>query len=168
MVNLGGRYGRVMSARLLRRALFTPILLIAAPASAQDREVPYWASLRADKVNMRSGPAEDYRIEWVYRRKHLPLKVLRLKEGWRLVEDPQGTKGWMLARFLTRERGAIVEGKGPAEMREKGAAGSRLLWRLVPGVVGKLDDCKAGWCRLDVDGRKGFVRQEHLWGAGEP
>ena len=85
-----------------------------------------------------------------------------------LVEDPRGTKGWMLARFLTRERGAIVAGVGPADMRENADAGSRVLWRLAPGVVGKLGDCAAGSCRLELDGRKGFVRQDRLWGAGAP
>jgi SH3-like domain-containing protein len=153
----------------------TPCLLalllamaIPAPVAAQDRQVPYWASLRADQVNMRVGPGEDYRISWLYRRKQLPLKVLRLKEGWRLVEDPDGARGWMLARFLTRERGAIVKGTGLAEMRDKSDPAGRLLWRLQPGVSGALGRCENGWCRLDVGGRMGWVRQQRLWGAGEP
>jgi len=141
----------------------------AAPAmAADDVEVPYWASLRVDEVNMRVGPGEDYRIVWVYRRVSLPVKVLRLKEGWRLVRDPDGTEGWMLGRFLSRDRGAIVTGKGLAEMHEQADAASRLLWRIEPGVVGRLGNCDAGWCRLDAGGHVGFVRQERLWGAGEP
>ncbi len=144
------------------------ILALAAPAAAQEREVPYWASIRADKVNMRVGPGEDYRISWVYRRKQLPMRVLRLKEGWRLVQDADGTRGWMLARFLSRERGALVTGKGLAEMREKAGADSRLLWRLEPGVVGRLGDCDGGLCRFEVSRHAGFVRQDRLWGAGEP
>ncbi len=157
-----------MLPALARCAILALSLFAATPATAQDRAVPYWASLRANEVNMRAGPAEDYRIDWVYRRKQLPVKVLRLKEGWRLVEDPRGTKGWMLARFLTRDRGAIVMGEGPADMRENADAGSRVLWRLAPGVVAKLGDCAAGSCRLELDGRKGFVRQDRLWGAGAP
>ncbi len=144
------------------------MIAAAAPAGAENRKVPYWASLRADEVNMRVGPAEEYRIAWVYRRKQLPMKVLRLKEGWRLVEDPDGSKGWMLARFLTLDRGAIVKGDGPAEMRENGDAGARLMWRLEPGVTGKLGDCAGGWCQFDTGGRLGFVPLERLWGAGEP
>ncbi len=147
---------------------FIVSLLLVAPAAAADRTVPYWASLRVDEVNMRVGPGEDYRISWVYRRPHLPLKVVRLKEGWRLVEDPGGTRGWVLAQFLSRDRGAIVAGEGPAGMYEQAAADARLLWRLEPGVVGKLGDCSAGWCRLDVGGRAGFVEQDRLWGAGAP
>jgi SH3-like domain-containing protein len=74
----------------------------------------------------------------------------------------------MLARFLSRDRSAYIHGKELADMRESGAAGARLLWRLEPGNVGLLGNCKSGWCRLDVGGHVGFVRQDRLWGAGEP
>ena len=117
---------------------------------------------------MRVGPGEDYRINWRFHRENLPVKVLRVMQGWRLVQDPDGARGWMMARFLKRERGAIVQGRELAEMREKASADSTLLWRLQPGVTGKLGDCADGWCRLDVDGRVGYVRQEPLWGAGNP
>mgnify|MGYP001551092043 CR=1 FL=1 len=45
---------------------------------AQDREAPYGASLRFDRVNMRVGPSESYPIDWVYHRSGLPVKVVRL------------------------------------------------------------------------------------------
>jgi len=152
----------------LRFASGLLLTILAVPAAAQDEEVPYWASIRAGEVNLRVGPAETYRIAWVYHRPQLPMKVLRRNEGWRLVEDPDGEKGWMLARFLSRERGAIVKGTGLAEMYEKPAAGSRLLWRLQPGVVGRLGDCESGLCRFEVHGRIGFVPESRLWGVGAP
>jgi SH3-like domain-containing protein len=142
--------------------------LVPPPLAAADREVPYWASIRSNEVNMRVGPARDYRVAWVYRRAQLPLKVVRLKEGWRLVQDPDGERGWMLAQFLSPERSALVTGKGLAEMRAGEGGGGRVLWRLEPGVVGKLGECAAGWCQLDAAGHVGFVRQDRLWGAGEP
>jgi SH3-like domain-containing protein len=37
---------------------------------------------------MRVGPSEAYPIEWVYRRQGLPVKVVRVMQGWRLVEGP--------------------------------------------------------------------------------
>ncbi len=151
-----------------RRLIAIMCLAIATPAAADDSKPPYWASMRADEVNMRVGPGEDYRILWTYRRKQLPMKVVRMREGWRLVEDPDGARGWVLARMLTRDRGAIVTTGGLAEMRERADGASRLLWRLEPGVTGKLGDCSAGWCRFEVQGRAGFARQERLWGAGAP
>lgn len=152
----------------LRILLAAAAAAFAAPAPAQVAETPYWASIRAGEVNMRAGPGEDYRIDWVYRRPHLPVKVVRLMDGWRLVEEPDGTRGWMLARFLTRQRSAIVRGEGLADMRDKGNAGARLLWRVEPGVVALLNDCDKGWCAVTIDARAGYVRQDRLWGAGEP
>ena len=151
-----------------RLALAATLLALTAPAAAADKEVPYWASLRSDEVNMRVGPGEDYKISWVYHRPQLPLKVLRLKESWRLVQDHAGTQGWMMSRFLTRERGGVVIGERTAEMRQKGEAGARMLWRVAPGVVGKLGECSDGWCGFEVSGHFGFVPQDRLWGAGEP
>lgn len=62
----------------------------------------------------------------------------------------------------------MVTGTGIAEMRAEDRADAPLRWRLEPGVTGKLDDCEAGWCKFDVNGRKGYVREDRLWGAGEP
>ena len=153
----------------MRRVLTLLLLLIlAAPAAAQEREVPYWASLRVTEVNMRVGPSADFPIDWVYRRQGLPVKVLRINQGWRLVEDPDGTQGWIVARLLTPDRGAIVVGDGLAELREAANSGARVLWRAEPGVVGALGDCDAGWCEFAVGARKGWVRAARLWGAGEP
>lgn len=144
------------------------LCFFSIPAAAQNREVPYWATLRAEEVNMRVGPSEEFPIEWVYRRPGLPVKVVRVREGWRLVEDPDGERGWIIARLLDPDRGAIIVGEELAELHEEPDATSRLLWRAEPGVVGALGKCEDGWCRLDVGGRKGWVRSNRLWGAGEP
>lgn len=151
--------GKVLLAALLAGS-------IAPAAQAADDELPYWVTLTADKVNMRVGPARDYAIRWVYRRDGLPLKVVRLHEGWRLVEDPDGARGWILARFLSRKRGALVTGKG-AEIREK-PGGGKLRWRVEPGVVGQLGECQDGWCQLDVTGHKGWIAANAIWGEGKP
>jgi SH3-like domain-containing protein len=141
---------------------------LSSPAAAQEREVPYWAAISAEVVNMRVGPSVDYPIEWVYRRPGLPLKVVRVYQGWRLVRDPEGAQGWIVGRLLTRERGAIVTGEEVVEMHAEPGAASSLLWRLEPGVSGKLGECVDGWCELDVAGHVGWVPQDRLWGPGEP
>src|SRR5687767_14004094 len=142
----------------MRRLLPFALIAVSAPVLAQDSEVPYWATLRAEEVNMRVGPSEAYPIDWVYRRPGLPVKVLRVNQGWRLVEDPDGERGWIVARLLDPDRGAIVVGDGLAEMRAAPEASAKVLWRAEPGVTGELGDCEAGWCVLDVAGREGWVR----------
>ena len=148
--------------------LFPAALLLAVAADAQDREVPYWATLRASEINMRVGPSADYKIAWVYRRKGLPVKVVRVLEGWRLIEDPAGDQGWVASRMLSADRSAMVTGEGLAPMRTAPADNSSVKWNLEPGVIGTLGDCEAGWCLLDVAGRQGYVAEARLWGPGAP
>lgn len=151
--------------------LFLGIVLIACasfPAQAQDREVPYWATIRYDETNMRVGPSQEYMIDWVYRRKGLPVKVVRVMEGWRLIQDPDGTQGWVAQRQLNPARGAIVVGDGETALRDEPSAGASIKWRLEPGVVGSLGDCDGNWCEFAVGKRQGWVLQKRLWGAGEP
>ena len=151
-----------------RRLLLALAALIAMPAHAEDRDVPYWASLRVDEVNMRVGPSENYPIDWVYHRQGLPVKVVRLYQGWRRVRDPDGAEGWIVARLLNPERTAVVIGKGLAPMRAGASASSALRWNVEPGVVGKLGECDDGWCEFAVAKRAGWVEQDRLWGAGDP
>lgn len=160
--------GLSMRRHLASITLFLLAIPGAAPLLAQEREVPYWASMRADRVFMRVGPGAGFPIDWVYRRPGLPVKVVRVMQGWRLVRDPDGAQGWIAGRLLSRERGAIVVGDGVADLREQPSAASALRWRVEPGVVGQLGACEAGWCRLDISGRDGWIAQGRIWGAGEP
>jgi SH3-like domain-containing protein len=138
-----------------------------APARAQEADVPYWVSLSKDETNLRVGPGRDYRIVWVYVRKGLPMKVLRVMGGWRFVEEPDGTRGWVLARFLSRTHTGMVKGAA-TEIRQNADGSGKVLWRAAPGVIGRLGDCDEGWCRFDIDGRAGYVRESAVWGAGQP
>lgn len=153
---------------MFRRCLLALTIVLALPAHAEDRDVPYWASLRVDEVNMRVGPSENYPIDWVYHRRGLPVKVVRLYQGWRRVRDPDGAEGWIVARLLNPRRTAIVVGKGLTPMRAGSSATSPLRWNVEPGVVGILGDCDDGWCEFNVGGRIGWVEQRRLWGAGRP
>lgn len=148
---------------------FVALGVLAGPARAGDEnKVPYWASIDTDLANMRVGPGESYRIAWVYKRRNLPVKIIRREGAWRLIEDPDGDKGWMRDLLLSRQRAAIVKKDGLVEMRSEGRNAAPVLWRLEPGVIGLLGECEAGWCAFDVDGHKGLVREEQLWGTGTP
>lgn len=150
--------------RLSIAFLSIAMLAVAVPASAQEREVPYWASIRASELNMRVGPSADYKIAWVYHRPGLPVRVVRVMEGWRLIEDPDGEKGWVVARLLSPDRTAIVTDGEPTPMRDAPTDAGAIKWRLEAGVSGALGECSAGWCELRLDDRVGWVRQDRLWG----
>lgn len=138
----------------------------AAWAQAEVK-VPYWASIQKNEAFARAGPMATYQIEWVFRRKHLPVKVIKRYGVWRQIVDPSGWTGWMHANMLSRTRTAIVTGPVIA-IRAEPQDGAKLLWRAEPGVVGELGDCEKGWCEFAVEKRAGWVRQDQIWGAGEP
>lgn len=116
---------------------------------------------------MRVGPGTKYPIAWVYRREGLPVKVVRLMQGWRLVQDPDGDQGWIVNVMLTRKRTAIVTGDDVVPMLDEPGEGG-LRWNVEPGVVGELGECRESYCKFDVDGRSGWIAQARLWGAGDP
>jgi len=159
----------MFTKRLL--AIFASALVLltglTAGLQAQTREAPYWATLRFDEVRMRVGPSQEYPIEWVYKRQGLPVRVVRVREAWRLVQDHEGTQGWVARSQLNPKLGAMVIGEGLAELRAGPSAGSALRWRAEPGVVAELLRCRQGFCEIDVAGRTGWVDADRLWGAGE-
>ena len=157
----------LMRSTLIRLS-FLPLLVFAGPSYSQTREVPYWASLRAEEVYMRVGPSQDFPIEWVYKRQGLPVKVIRVQEGWRLVSDPDGEQGWIVARLLTPERSALVVGNRLAPLRAGPSEDAKLNWNVEPGVVGSLGACDAGWCEFNTNGRGGWIPEDRLWGVGDP
>ncbi|AJA09135.1 hypothetical protein SKP52_11175 [Sphingopyxis fribergensis] len=140
-------------------------LAVVGPASAQSDPVqlPYWASISVDEARMRKGPSPDVPVIWEYRRKDLPVKVVARFETWRKIEDPDGTRGWMAARLLSRTRTAIVTGD-IRPMREDASISAAVAYRAEPGVVGRITECEDGWCRFDVKGRKGWIQTDHIWG----
>lgn len=148
------------------RKILTSLLLLAAVGSAaaqSDVELPYWASISVDEARMRKGPSPDVPVTWEYRRKDLPVKVIARHETWRKIEDPDGTQGWMAARLLSRTRTAIVTGE-VRPMREEPDTSAAVAFRAQPGVVGRITDCKDGWCLFNVGGRKGWIQADHIWG----
>ena len=141
--------------------------LLCGPAASAQRAVPYWASISAGEAKMRAGPGKQYPSTWIYRRADLPVKVLRVMGDWRQVEDPDGTRGWMSRVLLSDTRTAIVVG-GVTTVHDKPSAAAHVNWRVEPGVVGRLGECDAGWCQIDLGGRVGFLREGSVWGVGEP
>ena len=153
-----------------RKGLGTILPAMALHAVSADaspaKPVPYWASISEPEARMRVGPNLDYPSNWIYRRRDLPVKVVQVLGNWRKIEDSAGAQGWMHVRLLSDTATAIVN-RGAAEMRGKPSENAKLLYRVEPGVVGRISDCSAGWCALDVGGKKGFVRTDRLWGAVE-
>lgn len=145
-------------------ALAIATLAIAAPAAAQTRAVPYWASIAASEAMLRTGPDRTYPATWVYKRRDLPLRVVQINGAWRRVQEQDGTTGWMLASLLSARRTGVVTGLF-RPIRETPDEGSKLLWQAEPGVVGRISRCDGNWCRFEVGPRTGYIQQSAIWGT---
>ena len=169
MLRVAGVDGYLPSMRHhLRIATLAFAITASTAAAAQEAELPYWASIDAEEAYMRSGPAMQFPIVWVYKRDGLPVRVVRLIQGWRYVEEPDGTMGWISSGLLSRQRTAIVTGEDLVPMRAEPSESGELRWKLEAGVVGNLGECSDGWCEFDVEDHMGWVEEANLWGAGEP
>lgn len=154
---------------MLGRGPITAILIAGAavPVAAQDKQPPYWASIASGQAMMRTGPARTYPGTWLYQRRDLPVRVLKRYQTWRLVEDPDGERGWMLSTLLSDRRTAMIKPGDPRPIFSKPDEGSRIRYRAEAGVVGRIDHCGNGWCHVSIGKRDGYVRTSDLWGVGE-
>jgi SH3-like domain-containing protein len=144
---------------------FALTLTVAAAEAQTERKAPYWASISASKALMRTGPGRNYPATWLYLRPDLPIRVVETYPNWRKVKDPDGATGWMLQRLLSDARTGLVIGNETQPMHEEPREDSKVRFRAEPGVVGRLSKCDGHWCRFDVVGRQGYIREDRLWGV---
>jgi SH3-like domain-containing protein len=143
------------------------IFAVIAPAQAQDKQPPYWASISSGEAMTRTGPAKTYPGVWLYKRRDLPVRVVKKYEHWRLIEDPDGARGWMLVTLLSDRRTALVKKGQPRPVRADPSDGARTRYLAEAGVVGRIDHCSDGWCHIEIGKREGYIRAADLWGVGE-
>lgn len=153
---------------MIARRLLAAVLLAlaAAPGAAQDKVPPYWASIASGEAMMRSGPGKNYPGVWLYKRRDLPIRVVKTYPNWRLIEDSEGDRGWMLVSLLSDQRTAIVRAGDPRPIHVKPSSASRTAYLAEAGVVGRIEHCARGWCELSIGKKRGFIRVGDIWGVG--
>jgi SH3-like domain-containing protein len=128
-------------------------------------KLPRFASLRSDDVNMRAGPGTRYRIDWIYKRRDLPVEIEREFDVWRWVRDPDGIQGWVHQATLMGRRSFIVQ-KADAILRSDTSDTASAVAILKPGVIGRIRSCAApsDWCDVQTGSYRGYLRREAFWG----
>ena len=138
----------------------------AAKGSNTGLPLPRFAALRTDEVNLRTGPGTRYPIDWVYKRRDLPVQIEREFEVWRLVADQDGVKGWVHQATLTGRRSFVRQGRRARPAARARATTPAAVARLKPGVIGRLRACEAGapWCQVQVGDYRGWLKRDEFWG----
>ncbi|HUF86484.1 MAG TPA: SH3 domain-containing protein [Thermohalobaculum sp.] len=126
--------------------------------------LPRYVSLRSEKVNARRGPGLDYRIDWVFQRAGLPVRVIDEHGHWRHIVDSDDAGGWVYHALITARRTALITAATvgfraePAETAPPTAEAER-------GVVATLIRCRPDWCELEAKGVSGWVPKAAIWGV---
>jgi SH3-like domain-containing protein len=143
-----------------------------SPAAQQDPNrgsvtnlpLPRYVSLKTGEGNARRGPGLSHRIDWVFTRAGMPLRITAEYEHWRRVEDAEGLGGWVHYSLLSGVRTAIVAGE-TAEFHSYASADASVLFKAEAGVVAKIIECANDWCRVSIEGEKGWAPISALWGV---
>lgn len=150
----------------------TPAAKGAAPVPARDPNrgavtnlpLPRYVSLKTGEGNARRGPGLTHRIDWVFTRAGMPLKITAEHEHWRRVEDAEGVGGWVHFALLSGVRSVLVAGER-VDFHTRADVDAPVEFQAEAGVVAKVIECAHGWCRVSVDGSKGWVQTTSLWGV---
>ena len=161
-----------------RRFAWLLVLLFAGLASAHGGEpaakageaaatgpLPRFASLGSERINARTGPGNQYPIDWVFVRRGLPVEITQEFELWRKVRDMEGAEGWVHKSLLSGRRTALIRGPQTRELRREADEHTPTVARAEPGVIARLLKCRGTWCQVSVADRKGWIGKTQLWGV---
>lgn len=133
--------------------------------------LPRFAALHAGVANLRVGPGTRYPIDWVLRRRLLPVEIIEEFKDWRQIRLFDGTEGWVHMSLLTGRRRFIIKDRGTHSLRASGAPSAPVTALLRGHVIGSILSCDKGsdWCRVQAGGHRGYLPRSVFWGtrAGE-
>ena len=153
-------FGRFFGAVALASILLGPVLTTAQTGLP----LPRFVSLRADEVNVRTGPGVRYPIDWVFQREGLPVEITAEFDTWRKIRDWEGTEGWVHQSLLSGKRMVLITG-ATRTLRREPRDDSAAVAHAEAGVVGELEACRQNWCRIEIRGFEGWLRMGEFWGV---
>lgn len=127
--------------------------------------LPRYVSMKAGKGNARRGPSLTQRVDWVFKRANMPLRVTAEYGHWRRVEDWEGEGGWMHYSLLSGVRMVLVT-QDLAGLHNAPKQDAPIVARAEAGVIAHLGSCTKDWCRIRMSGYRGWVQKSALWGVG--
>jgi SH3-like domain-containing protein len=128
--------------------------------------LPRFVSIRSNEANARRGPGLDYRIDWAFVRRGLPVEVIAEHGPWRKVRDAEGLGGWVHQSLLSGTRMALIRGEGNVPLLRRPDLGAGLRAHVEPGALARIETCEGAWCRVEAGDFTGWMARDALWGVG--
>ena len=126
--------------------------------------MPRYVSLKANEANVRRGPSLSHRIDWIFARRDMPLRVVGEYGHWRRVVDREGMGGWVHYSMLSGNRTVIID-RDLLTLRGQPQPDAVEVAMLELGVIADLGECSADWCRLRAGGYRGWAPKSALFGV---
>lgn len=145
----------------------------AAPGVAEAKEargpvtnlpLPRFVSMKAAEGNVRRGPSLTHKIDWVFKRRGMPLEITAEYGHWRRVRDRDGAGGWVHYALLSGARTVLVE-EDMLTVRARPEVNAPVTAAFEMGVVARLGKCHLDWCSISAGGYRGWAPKEKLWGV---
>ncbi|OUS05618.1 aspartyl-trna synthetase [Rhodobacterales bacterium 52_120_T64] len=127
--------------------------------------LPRFVSLKGVKANVRRGPSQSHRIDWVLMHRGTPLQITAEFEHWRRVRDQDNVGGWIHYSLLSGHRTVVVQGQR-IPLHAEPTETSRTIALAEKGVVASVGTCIPDWCEIETDGFSGWVMKSGIWGIG--
>lgn len=126
--------------------------------------IPRFVSTKSDECNVRRGPSLSHKVDWVFKRKGMPVEVTAEHGHWRRVRDRDGVGGWVHYSLLSGARNVIIDQDMQA-LYSRPDPDTHVAARLELGVIARIMECTEDWCRLNAGGFKGWAPKAALWGV---
>jgi SH3-like domain-containing protein len=168
-----GEQAATMTAFKLRLYLMALCVALAgtSEATAADARgpvtnlpLPRFVSMKASEANVRRGPSLTHRIDWVFKRRGMPLEVTAEFGHWRRVRDHDNAGGWVHYTLISGVRTALVE-EDMLTVHARPDTTSPVTAAFELGVVARLGDCTIDWCEISAGGYSGWAPKTKIWGV---
>lgn len=160
----GSRARTAIAAAVGGALLAIALAPVARAADDTSLPIPRFVTLRSEEANARTGPGTQYPIEWRFTRRGMPVEVTAQFSQWRKIRDWDGAEGWVHQSLLSGRRAVVVTGI-PRTLRRRAADDASPVAQAEPGVIGRLLECDPGWCRLEIQGYRGWLKRTEFWGV---
>jgi len=140
---------------------------VAGRTTPSGLPIPRYVSLKFGVVNARGGPGDDYKLDWIYRVKGLPLQVVAETEEWRRVCGPDGAIAWVHKRTVAEHRTVMRTDPSDLTLRKRPTDTAEASAILLGHALAELKACDKGWCKLQVAHTSGWAPDNAVWGASD-
>lgn len=137
----------------------------AALGPVTNLPLPRFVSLKGVKANVRRGPSQSHRIDWVLMHRGTPLQITAEFEHWRRVRDQDNVGGWIHYSLLSGHRTVVIQGQR-IPLHAEPSETSRTIALAEKGVIASVGTCLPDWCEIETDGFDGWVTKSEIWGVG--